>query len=75
MISEGATISLKEGSHENQIYLRAKENPRLDLPDYLQKEEVNGKEQGKLIAKPSLEHIPFAFDSGLFTEYYAARKV
>ena len=75
VISEGATISLKEGSHENQIYLRAKENPRLDLPDYLQKEEVNGKEQGKLIAKPGLEHIPFAFDSGLFTEYYAARKV
>ena len=74
-ISVGQTISLKDKAYEGQTYLHAKQSPRLEVPDYLQKTEENGKEAGSLLSVPTLEHIPFSFDSGLFTEYYAARKV
>ena len=36
--------------------------------------EKNGEKVGTVHAVPNLEHVPFPFDSGLFTEYYAARK-
>lgn len=75
VVRQGQTISLKDKSYENQVVMHAKANPRLETPDYLKKEEKNGKDIGTLIAVPGLEHIPFQFDSGLFTEYYAARKV
>ena len=74
VITTGAKISLKPKAYENQIYMRAKQAPRLELPDYLRKEDENGVEVGLIHAIPSIEHIPFTFDSGLFTEYYAARK-
>lgn len=70
----GQKISLQEKAYQNQIYLRAKDNPRLEVPDYLRKEEESSKEVGTIHAIPGTEHIPFTFDSGLFTEYYAARK-
>jgi hypothetical protein len=60
---------------ENQIYLRAVQAPRLpEVPDYLRKEEEGGKPTGVIQAVPGTEHVPFTFDAGLFTEYYAARK-
>lgn len=70
----GQAITITDKGLTNQIYLRGKQAPRLEIPDYLRKEEQAGKEIGKVQAVPRLEHIPFAFDSGLFTEYYAARK-
>ncbi|MCB0414404.1 MAG: 30S ribosomal protein S4 [Bdellovibrionales bacterium] len=75
VVKPGQVISLKEKAYEGQTYLHAKQNPRLEVPDYLKKEEKNGKEEGEIVATPRLEHVPFTFDSGLFTEYYAARKV
>ncbi|MCB0362834.1 MAG: 30S ribosomal protein S4 [Bdellovibrionales bacterium] len=74
ILKPGSKISLNPKALENQIYLRAKQSPRLELPDFLRKEEQNGVEVGVIQATPNLEHIPFQFDSGLFTEYYAARK-
>lgn len=69
-------VTLSDKGFQNQIYLRAKQSPRLaEIPDYLRKEEEGGKEVGLIQASPGLEHVPFTFDAGLFTEYYAARNV
>ena len=74
IVKENQEISLKDKSSKNQIVLQGLQNPRLEMPDYLRKEEKQGKIIGVLQAQPNIEHIPFAFNTGLFTEYYAARK-
>lgn len=74
VLKVGDVVALKESSYEHQCYLRAKDNPRMETPDYLSKEAPNGKEAGKVVNVPGLEAIPFAFQSGLFTEYYSIRK-
>lgn len=74
VLSTGQQLTLTDKGWSNQIYLRAKQAPRLEVPDYLRKDEVGGKDVGTVQAIPGVEHIPFTFDAGLFTEYYAARK-
>ncbi|HMN68736.1 MAG TPA: 30S ribosomal protein S4 [Bdellovibrionales bacterium] len=74
VVPQGAKISVREKARENQIVLRAQNAPRLELPDYLRKETEGGGEVGILHSVPGTEHVPFQFDAGLFTEYYAARK-
>ncbi|MCB0341140.1 MAG: 30S ribosomal protein S4 [Pseudobdellovibrionaceae bacterium] len=74
VVTPGSKVSLKEKAYENQIVLRAQQNPRLEVPDFLRKEQENGKDVGIVHAVPGAEHVPFSFDAGLFTEYYAARK-
>ncbi len=74
VVPQGAEIRLKEKGYANQIYLRAKQAPRMEVPDFLRKEEKDGNEIGIVQAIPGSEHVPFTFDAGLFTEYYAARK-
>lgn len=74
VLKPGQKVTLSDKGWNNQIYLRAKQAPRLEVPDYLRKEDQGGKEVGILQAVPGVEHIPFQFDAGLFTEYYAARK-
>lgn len=75
VLSVGDQVTLTDKALQNQIVLRAKQSPRLEVPDFLKKEEQGGKETGTILNVPGLEHIPFTFDSGLFTEYYAARNV
>ncbi len=75
VVSPGSTIKITEKAKTNQIYLQGKQSPRLDMPEFLRKEEVAGLDVGTLQALPGVEAIPFSFDAGLFTEYYAARKV
>lgn len=72
VITAGQTIKIKEKAKENQIVLQAMQSPRLDVPEFLLKETEYS---GTLQAVPGMDAIPFSFDSGLFTEYYAARKV
>lgn len=74
IVKKGQAVSVREKSQKNQIVLQGLQKPRLDLPDFLRKEDKNGKIVGVIQAEPGLEHIPFAFNTGLFTEYYAARK-
>lgn len=74
VVPQGATISLSEKALTNQIVLQAQKAPRLEVPDYLRKETQGGQEVGVVQAIPGTEHVPFQFDAGLFTEYYAARK-
>ena len=71
----GDEISLSEKGYNNQNYLQAKQAPRLELADHLTKEEKEGKEVGQLKDVPLIHAVPFPFDPGLFTEYYAQRKV
>ncbi|NCN39973.1 30S ribosomal protein S4 [bacterium] len=74
VLNQNDKVSLSPKALENQIVLRAAQAPRLELPDFLRKEQEGGQDVGVLQAIPSMEHVPFSFDSGLFTEYYAARK-
>ncbi len=75
VLKVGDEITIRDKSLENQCYVHAKDNPRMDTPSFLTKEAKDNKEVGKVLAVPGLEEIPFAFQSGLFTEYYSIRKV
>lgn len=74
VVPQGSKISLTEKARQNQIVLQATKAPRLEVPDFLRKDQENGFEVGIVQAIPGTEHVPFQFDAGLFTEYYAARK-
>lgn len=74
VVETGSKISLSEKGQQNQIVLQAMKAPRLEVPDYLRKEQEGGADVGVVHAMPGTEHVPFQFDAGLFTEYYAARK-
>ncbi|MBX3022805.1 MAG: 30S ribosomal protein S4 [Bdellovibrionales bacterium] len=74
VVPQSAKISLTEKGRMNQIVLQASKAPRLEVPDYLRKESDASGEIGVVQAIPGTEHVPFQFDAGLFTEYYAARK-
>lgn len=74
VVPQGAKVGVTDKARTNQIYLQAQKAPRLELPDYLRKDTEGGNEVGVIHATPGTEHVPFTFDAGLFTEYYAARK-
>lgn len=74
VLDQGAKISLTDKAKQNQVVLNAQKAPRLEMPDFLRKDTEGGQEVGLIQAIPGTEHVPFQFDSGLFTEYYAARK-
>ena len=74
VLKPGEEVKLKEKSEKNQIVLTATQNPRMDVPDFLKKEEKDGKIKGTVLTIPGVEYIPFKCDTGLLTEYYAARK-
>ena len=71
----GQEISIKNNSEKNQIVLTAIQSPRMEVPDFLKKEEKEGKSTGTVLSIPGIEYIPFNCNTGLLTEYYAARKV
>lgn len=74
VLKQGDEVSLVSDAYQNQAYLHAQAVRRLEFPDFLKLEEV--KDSGpKFIVKdiPTIENIPFPFDSNLFTEYYSSR--
>lgn len=73
IINVGDKIALKADAYEHQVYLQAKQSPRLPLPTFMSKEEVGGKEEGRLTDEPNLESVPFAFEPGLVIGYYSMR--
>lgn len=75
VLNVGDVVTLSNKGLQNQIFLRAQQSPRLEVPDYLRKEEKDGGPAGVVQNIPGTEHVPFTFDAGLFTEYYAARNV
>lgn len=74
VLKEGDEVSLRDKAQEHQVYMHAKDNPRMDVPSHLVKETKDNKEVGKVVSVPGIESIPFPFQSGLFTEYYSIRK-
>lgn len=73
IIKVGDKITLKDEAYQNQVYMAAKQAPRLPLPSFMVKEDVAGKEQGRLTDEPTLEAVPFAFEPGLVIGYYSMR--
>lgn len=69
------TIELTPKGLQTSNYLQAKQTPRLELADFLVKEDKGGVETGRVRDIPGIDAVPFPFDPGLFTEYYAQRKV
>lgn len=74
VLKVGDKVSLRDKSQEHQVYLHAKDNPRMEVPSFLKKESQENKEVGEVLNVPGIEAIPFPFQSGLFTEYYSIRK-
>ncbi len=74
VLKPGQEVSLKNKAEKNQIVLTALAKPRMEVPDFIKKEEKNGAIIGTVLSVPGIEHIPFNCDTGLLTEYYAARK-
>ena len=74
VVTTGQEISIKDKAMKSQTVLQGLQSPRVKLPDFLKKEDKKGRLVGILQSPPELKHVPFSFDSGLFTEYYAARK-
>ncbi len=74
VLKVGQKITLKDKAEKNQNVVMSMQNPRMDVPDFLKKDEKNGKVTGTVLSIPETNHIPFNCDTGLFTEYYAARK-
>ena len=74
VLKVGDEVSIRSKSQEHQVYVHAKDNPRMDVPSHLVKEMKENVEVGKIVNVPGIEAIPFPFQSGLFTEYYSIRK-
>lgn len=75
ILKPGDQISLKPAAYDNQVYLQAKQSPRLPLPNFLDKQEQSQGDIGKITDVPNLEHIPFPFEPAFFTGYYALKGV
>jgi small subunit ribosomal protein S4 len=75
VVKPGSKIKLVGEANKGTLYLQGKASPRLELPDFLSKDEESGIEVGTLREVPHANHIPFQFEVGLLAEYYAARKV
>lgn len=73
ILKSGDRIELVPEAYQNQVYLQAKQAPRLPLPHFLSKEDIDGKEVGRITDTPSVEHIPFPLDVGLVTSYYSLK--
>jgi small subunit ribosomal protein S4 len=73
IIKVGDIVSLKPEAYTNQVYMAAKQAPRLPLPSFMTKEEKGGVETGRLIDEPNMEAVPFSFDPGLVISYYSLR--
>lgn len=70
VLSVGDEIAIKDRSKEHKNVLQTQQQPRLDLPAYLERPEPH---KGKVIANPTTADIPFTYNDRLIAEYYATR--
>ena len=63
-------IKIDDGSKEHPNVLQAINQPRLDLPAYLEKADEFS---GKIVAEPTTSDVPFVYNDRLIAEYYATR--
>lgn len=64
-------VELTNRGINNQIYQKAKQSPRLDLPDWLEK--IESENQVKVILKetPKITTVPFPLEESLVISYYS----
>jgi len=70
-VKTGDVIVLTDKGIKNQIYQMAKANPRLPIPDWIEKTESEFVAQLQMKDRPQLESVPFAFEETLVTSYYS----
>lgn len=70
-VRKGDTVSLTTRGVKNQIYVNAKQSPRLPLPDWLKKNETDTMAEVTLIDEPTLQSVPFYFNESLVVSYYS----
>lgn len=73
LLPVGAKITLTDKGYKSAAFMQAKATPRLELADYLTREEGDTP-AGFIKELPTSNNIPFPFERGLLAEYYAARK-
>ncbi|MEC8677992.1 MAG: 30S ribosomal protein S4 [Candidatus Margulisiibacteriota bacterium] len=72
LVSIGQVISLKDKIYKTVQYESLKQQPTLPLAEFLERTESSkDKDQGKLIALPSLSDVPFELQSRFISELYA----
>lgn len=74
IIPVGAEISLKEKIYSNPLYLKTREKPTLDLPDYLSISGEVSKAVGTIVAEPKPTDIPLELIPGYIIEFYGKVK-
>lgn len=74
VLKPGMKVALTAEAVKSTTYLQAKATPRLELPDFLGKDGAGESEVGVVREVPHAHDIPFPFEKGLLSEYYAARK-
>ena len=70
-VKTGDVIVLTDKGIKNQIYQMAKVNPRLPIPDWIEKTESEFVAQLEMKDRPQLESVPFAFEETLVTSFYS----
>lgn len=75
LVRVGSCVHLSEHAKQMVAVQQAQQNPRLDLPSYLQFSDPPSRDAGKVFATPDLSHIPFEFNAAQVAEYYAKRGV
>ena len=75
VLKVGDVVTLKDKSYEHQNVIQCQDAPRLDVPEYLEKGDKEGKLAGTVKEVPGLEYLPFGFNTNLFAEYYSLRNV
>lgn len=70
-VKVGDVVSITTKGMNNQIYLHSVQSPRLQLPDWLDKNVTDAKASVTLKDEPDLGAVPFAFDEALVTSYYS----
>ncbi len=75
ILKPGDKVELKKVAQENQIFMMAQEQQRMQIADHLEVKDEAGGKVGYIKDIPGIDVVPFPFQAGLFTEYYSSRGV
>lgn len=70
-LKKGDQITLTSRGLKNQIYTNTKTAPRLELPDWLDKNETDASVTITLKDEPNINAIPFPLNEALVISYYS----
>ncbi len=68
-VKSGMTVSIREKSRKVPMIVAGAENPPAQLPEYL--ERADGAFEGKMVAEPNLETIPFKAETAGVIGFYS----